>query len=715
MARLVTRFPAISGRLLPSYRHDTLSIMLRTMSANQRQKMRITGLKIKGKYALFFMVILTLLAILISAPAPAAMNMVRLPPNAARTYEHILTFDSRARFMPDGRMEVQENITVISLGKEIRRGIFRTLPLSWHRPDGKMFSVDYQIQSVSRNEVAEPYSLETSGKTLTVRIGNTDRTLKPGIYRYEIRYQVSNHFSRFSDGDELYWNVTGNDWNWPISQASFHLQLPDAAGYLNEDGKDTRLRSIDVYTGPLGAKQHNAILRPDGGVETSQPLKKGEGLTVVYTWPRTVLARAPTPQATAPLAHVLLPTLNTSILWLPVLLMGLYYLLWWWRNVKPDGLKMPPVMPQYSLPAGMSPGYLRFITRRIYDDVAFTSDLLGLVAKGGMTLSMTSDNAPSLTRLSAGGNPRLTADDQKLLNILFGGNGSRIDLRIARQPMVNHARKWLTQRCEAQRELLFRKWGKPVRRCILLALFIPLICGIFFNTPVAVLTLPGLLMLIPGLILLLVFLIALVKPRETGRNRGLVLLFSFLFGAGLITGCTVFLSAMMPPLEQIPAGYPGALAVAIVLCLLFCWITPRYTQRGLNALAMAKGLKRYLKTAEKHHHQTVYQPRQTMLSFESLLPAALALGVGKSWMNGFTAYLSGIGATSTAFSGADWTHLHHLNHAIYSSSQEMPTFNSHSGSSDSGSSGSDSGSGGSGSSDSGSSGGGSGGGGGGGW
>ncbi|WP_425444889.1 DUF2207 domain-containing protein [Superficieibacter electus] len=677
--------------------------------------MRTYGLRKKNGHASFLTIALVTLFILLAAPVPAAVNMVRLPPNAARTYEHILSFDSHARFTPDGRMQVQENITVMSLGKEIRRGIFRTLPLSWNRPDGKMFSVDYQIQSVSRNDIAEPYSLDTSGKTLTVRIGNADATLKPGIHRYEIRYQVSNHFSRFADWDELYWNVTGNDWNWPISRASFHLQLPDAAGYVNKDGKDTRLRSIDVYTGPLGAKQHNAFLLADGGVETSQPLKKGEGLTVAYTWPRTILARAPAPQAISPFVHLLLPTPKTSIIWLPLLLMVLYYLAWWRKNVTPAGLKMPPVTPQYSIPASMTPGYLRFITRRIYDDVAFTSDLLGLVAKGGMALSNTPDQ-PTLVRLPDGNNPRLTADDRALLNILFGGNGNRIDLSIARQPMVHHARKWLMQRCEEKRDLLFLKWGKLVRHCIFLALLIPLICGTVFTASVAILTIPGLLMLLPALILLLVFVMALFKPRETGRNRALVLLFSFLFGAGLIAGCTVFLSAMLPPLEQIPAGYPGALVVAIALCLLFCWLTPRYTQRGLNDLAIAKGLKRYLRTAEKHRHQTVYQPRQTVLSFESLLPAALALGIGKTWANKFAAYLGSVGAVSGAFYSADWSHLHHFNHALHTSSQEMPVFNSHSGSSDSGSSGStDSGSSGSGSSDSGSSGGGSGGGGGGGW
>lgn len=97
------------------------------------------------------------------------------------------------------------------------------------------------------------------------------------IYNYEIRYQISNHFSRFPEWDELYWNVTGNDWAWPISKASFRLELPDAAGNLNADAKDARVRSLDVYTGVAGAKEHNAQVLPDGSVRTLRPLARGRG------------------------------------------------------------------------------------------------------------------------------------------------------------------------------------------------------------------------------------------------------------------------------------------------------------------------------------------------------------------------------------------------------------------------------------------------------
>ncbi|MCR9027257.1 DUF2207 domain-containing protein [Citrobacter amalonaticus] len=668
----------------------------------------------------------SLLLLLLTGFGSAAHNDIniidasQIPANARRipAYEHILSFDSRASFNPDGSMEMQENIKVLSLGNEIRRGIFRTLPLTWNRQDGKIFSVDYAIKSVSRDGVAESYSLDRATKTLTVRIGSAERILKPGIYQYEIRYQVRNHFSRFPDWDELYWNVTGNDWNWPIRRASFHLQLPEAADNLNAEGKDTRLRSIDVYTGRLGAKENNAVILPDGSIQTSRPLATGEGLTVVYTWPRTILANAAAPEAVLPFVHLLMPTLKTSVIWLPLLLLIGYYGLWWRKNVIAKGLKMPPVVPQFSLPATMSPGYLRFITRRKYDDVAFSSDLLDLVAKRAVTITSKKTTAKSiwssssideqwLSRSPDDRNRPLNATDKQLLSTLFSGTRKNINLSTPHQQMMINARKWLEKRCEEQKPQLCQSWGKPFRRCIYIALLVPIVCGVWFSPAAALLTIPGLLFMTVGVSLVLFSLNFLRHPIIAVRSWGPIpILMALVFGPFALTAGSLFLFGMIP-ITQLPAGYVGALLTAMVLCAVVGWKTPRYTQRGLNDLAVAKGLMRYIKTAEAPRYQALYPPDQRIAHFESLLPVALALGVGKTWANTFARYLESTGTMSEVFEKADWENVNHFCRGCHSAASAKPDRSS-TGSSGSGYSGS-------GSSGRGSSGGGSGGGGGGGW
>jgi uncharacterized membrane protein YgcG len=654
-----------------------------------------------------------LLLVLVSGIAQAVDSKVPLGEP-----EQILSFDTLAHFNVDGSMEVRESIKVLSLGQEIRRGIFRTLPLTWYRQDGKIFNVDYQIKQVLRDGEPEPFSLVQAVEALTVRIGSPGYTLKPGIYNYEIRYQIANHFSRFDGWDELYWNVTGNDWSYPIGQASFKLELPDANRYRDSAGKDTRLRSIDVYTGMPGAKEHKAQILPDGSVQTTQPLRQGEGLTVAYTWPRSILANATAPQSYSPLAHLLLPTKETRVLWLPLLLLAGFCLLWWLKNVTFTRLKMPPVIPLYAMPAAMSPGYLRFITQRKYDHVAFSSDLLDLIARRAVAITLKGKKSQGawfakslpkedqwLSRQPTGNNKRLTANDRQLMNLLFSLNTSHINLGVSNHSPMQKARAWLAKRCEDQQEKLFSKWGKPVHYAVYITLLILWICAAFFNSTAAVVGIAALLLLLLSITLFILPWVFLFSPGRTWSPWGPFTLIVSLIVCPIAFACSKILLLTVLPLNQFPAGYLGALLTGLLLCVAFGWSIPRYTQQGLNELAIARGLKLYLGTAERHRYQTLYPPDQWVAHFESLLPAALALGVGKTWANTFAQCLKDTGVRSESFGNADWSSVNHFSRSCSQSSSASTSSGSGSGSGSSGS----------GSSGGGSSGGGSGGGGGGGW
>lgn len=652
-----------------------------------------------------------------------AVESTSVPQSA---YEHILSFDAHARFNSDGSMVMREKIKVQALGKQIRRGIFRTLPLRWYRQDGKIFSVDYQIISVLRNGVPEPYSLDKSGKTLTVRIGSADHLLQPGLYDYEILYQVSNHFSRFPEWDELYWNVTGNDWAYPIDHASFHLALPDASHYLDKKERDSRLRTIDVYTGALGETEHHAQILADGSVQTSRPLAQGKGLTVAYTWPRAILANAQDPQANSPLAHLLLPTLKTAVLWIPVLLLIGYCLFWWRKNVTRPGLRMPAVVPLFKLPVALSPGYLRYITQRRYDDIAFSSDLLNVVAKGGAAITQQESQSADrgffkrfakheqwLSLLPNKGKKQINSHDNQLLQTLFASDRKSLNLSVAHQHPMQNARSWLEKCCEKQKPELFNRLGKPIRRAVSILLLIPVICGLLFNAEITILTVASLLFLPCALILFSLPVTLLLNRRLIISDVGDCIHFFIFFIVCMIFGLiatfgsgTILFGKI--PITQFPAGYIGALLVSAIVCLIFFWMIPRYTQKGLNDLAIAKGLKLYLGAAEKYRYQSLYPPDQLVSHFERLLPVALALGVGKTWANTFAQYLASTGAMSEVFDRTDLDNLHHFSRNCGSSSQSIPTSSSRSSSIGSGHRGS-------GSSGGGSSGRGSGGGGGGGW
>ncbi|MEQ9922338.1 DUF2207 domain-containing protein [Pectobacterium brasiliense] len=635
--------------------------------------------------------------------------------------ERILLFDSQARFQTDGTMLVDETIQVQSTGEQIKRGIFRTLPLVWYRQDGSTFRLAYQITQVLRDGEPESYSIDQTGEQIKVLIGRTDRQLQPGVYRYRIQYQVSNHFSRFPDWDELYWNVTGNGWNYPINQVRFRLYLPEQAAFLSASGKDTRLQSIDVYTGPVGRKGDNARILADGSIETLAPLQLGEGVTVAYTWPRSILASAPAPQEDSLLGNWLSPALKSGILWFPPFLIVAYYLFWWSKHITPLGLTKPAVMPLYSVPNGIYPGYVRYLCQRTYDNVAFSSDVLDLVARRAIALtkvihkprksrsSMTQRREEQwLTRLPESGSVKLTPEDKQLLNTLFPGKTKKLDITQTsmRSVPMQKARKAQEAHYEKMHPTLFLSTAGAVRVGLALSLLVPVLYGFFFNLWTAISTVICMPFLLFSMMLCLQLLkyarySALLKNSEKSKASLFLVVAGFLFTLPFGLGLFRLLTS-----SQLSTDYQGALSVSLLLCLGFFCIVPRHTQKGLNGLAVAKGMTLYLRAAEERRYETLYPPDEQVMHFERMLPYALALGVGETWANTFAQYLKSHQMVSDVFSSTQWDGISQFNSACSASSTTVVS---------SGSGGGGGSSSGSGSSGRGSSGGGSGGGGGGGW
>lgn len=57
-------------------------------------------------------------------------------------------------------------------------------------------------------------------------MGDKDVRISPGVHTYKLTYRVGRELGFFEDHDELYWNVTGNEWAFPIDSASATVLLP---------------------------------------------------------------------------------------------------------------------------------------------------------------------------------------------------------------------------------------------------------------------------------------------------------------------------------------------------------------------------------------------------------------------------------------------------------------------------------------------------------
>jgi len=211
-----------------------------------------------------FFSLLILFASLISMPLQASAQ------------ESIQSLDVVMAAQKNGDLQVTEKINY-SFGSSYRHGIYRTIPLV-SRVGDLYRVIQITFEGVTRDGSSEPYTLNSSGEEVEIKIGHPKRTIS-GEHIYEINYLVKNGIgSNYEDHDEIYWNVTGNDWTLPIESASFLLKT-DFGVPIGE---------TICFTGAAGSKEANCEVtkgESDVKVMTSTFLPIGQGLTTVSKFP----------------------------------------------------------------------------------------------------------------------------------------------------------------------------------------------------------------------------------------------------------------------------------------------------------------------------------------------------------------------------------------------------------------------------------------------
>lgn len=295
----------------------------------------------------------------------------------AEGIEEILDYRSDITVLKDGSMRVQETIAVNCQGNQIRHGIYRDFPTTYRDAYGNRYRVGFVIERIQRDGVDEDYHLEKRSNGQRVYIGSQDVFVQPGLHTYTITYLTDRQLGFFKDHDELYWNVTGNGWVFPIRQASARVHLPTGIS-------DDAIR-VEGYTGSTGSRQkdYTAAFDLDHAVrfETVHPLGAYEGLTIVVSWPKGFVEE---PTARERLGYFL----RDNMIYI-MLIMGLFglfgYYLWAWNQVGRDP-KKGTIIPRYQPPDGLTPAALRFIAKMGFDHKALTCAVIDLGVKGAVDI-----------------------------------------------------------------------------------------------------------------------------------------------------------------------------------------------------------------------------------------------------------------------------------------------------------------------------------------
>ena len=620
---------------------------------------------------------------------------------SAMAKERILKFHSDIEVFADSSMQVTETIRVRSEKKEIKRGIYRDFPTDYKDRFGNRYRVGFEVVKVTRDGRPDGWHTKAEGKGVRVYMGRKDDYLDSGDYTYALTYRTSRQLGFFDDHDELYWNVTGNHWSFPIEEVSARVILP--AGIRAEQ------LVPEAYTGPLGAtgRDYRATVDVDGSVrfETTRTFKKGEGLTIVVSWPKGFVHE---PTRREEINFLLRDNQSWVILLIGLSVLLVYYLLAW--VVVGRDPQAGVIITRYEPPPGLSPATARFIERMGYDHKAFAAALVNLAVKGLVEISE-DDDEYTLKRTSK--EPEsLAAGEKAILKHLFRNlKGASITLERSKHATIRKALKAHEAALKRNSEILYfdrnRGWLIPG---IIFSLLI--FGGVIYGLPNMDLRMTGLFLSVWLTFWTFGVFTLGRKVWHAWRTLGSPL---DSIGAIFITlFATPFFAAEIAVVwmlgTQVSVAIPIAVLAAVVINTLFHHLLKAPTRAGRQLLDQLTGFRQFLDVAEREEMNFRNPPEKTPELFERFLPYALALGVEQHWMDRFAGLFVQLEERGEHYRPV-WYHGHHWHvHDLGSFTNSMSSSLGSALASSSAAPGSSSGSGGGGSS-----GGGGGGGGGGGW
>ena len=538
--------------------------------------------------------------------------------------ERIVSFRADVTVKVDGSMQVAETLRVHGEARKIDHGIFRDFPT--HVRGFFNRYLPFEVLDVRRDGQPEPYTVTANGESAHVQIGDANVHLGPGDFTYVITYRTDDQLRFLADHDELYWNVTGNDWQLPIDEASAVVQLPDGAG--------AGVGAFEGYTGPSGSKARDLRTERRGDAEvftTTRPLARREGLTIVLGWPKGFV-RAPTAEAERAAFWRDNGTLVAGAAC--ALLLLVFFVVAWWRVGRdpPPG----PIVAVAEPPAGLSPAALRYVVRLGADDATFAAALISLADNSHVAITRGDDGVYTL-KWSGKDAATLPPEERAVVDKLFvEGDTLRLSPSNARTIFAAQSalKKALAATCRGR---YFTRNGRVALAGVLasLVVLVVLACSVrpearggsgFLTAWVAAWT-------VVVAVLAKVVSDAWEKTPAGGRRAGTTggALFLTLFAGAFAVGDVVSLVAYGFSSSGLAAI---SLAVVVVADVLFVWRLPAPTAEGRRVLDAAAGYGAFLSGPA---------PAGAEVALASLLGYAVALGVVDAWTRGLVATTSAHG------------------------------------------------------------------------
>lgn len=203
-----------------------------------------------------------------------------LPVFAQDYSESIEKFNVVIQIQEDSSILVTESI-LYDFGDNERRGIIRDIPVMYELEGGDLTTELEVIDVTDQNGESRPYVVE-GYYYKSIRIGDPDVYIT-GKHWYVISYTVENVINGFFDHDELYWNVTGDEWSVPIYLASATITLPEG---------NVGTQDAICFTGYRGSQEMNCSAATNTHqffIKSSDTLSPYEGLTTAVKFDKGIV------------------------------------------------------------------------------------------------------------------------------------------------------------------------------------------------------------------------------------------------------------------------------------------------------------------------------------------------------------------------------------------------------------------------------------------
>jgi hypothetical protein len=502
--------------------------------------------------------------------------------------EKIDSFDSVIKMNADSSIDVEETI-LYDVGSRLVPWIHHNIPVRYLISDrgGEKYTLRLSEVSVT-DAYGNPYAfvISDSGGSKKISIGGSG-TAPDGKKAYIIRYHLEYPLSYHDTYDEMFWNVTSDDWTVPIREVSARVIYPSA---IRTGGEDSR---IECYAGRRGSRRdcdqakHVFAGAQDGKAGAaeflSSELGAGEGMAIVVAVPKGMLKK---PNFLNYLGWVMEDlgrdfTKDGWVMILPLLILIRMLLIWHKGGRDPKGRET--IIPEYDIPDGLTPAELGIILDERCGQKEIVAEMIFLAERGYIRIERAEGGDYVFRRLKDPANLE-NEFDRELMQGIFMVYG---------ETKLSKLKGKFIKAYGGIVNSLFQSVHKK---------------GYFSENPHKVISRYSMwaIFLLFGLMFFLYILAGMA-------DAGLELPFSSNFT--LFTILSVILS--------------------IFVLISLARIMPKKTHKGVAIREHILGFREYLRVVEKERLEFHNAPGEQNKDFEKLLSYAIALGVDEEWARQF--------------------------------------------------------------------------------